>query len=48
MNLTPEQRTTIALLFMAYLVEDAITQVVGVRPPWWASVAAVVFPSNEP
>jgi len=43
-NLTPEQQWTILMLFMAKATEDSIALVSGVRPPWWVSVGAVIFP----
>lgn len=44
MNLTPEQQWTIAMLFAAKVVEDAVLDVQGFRPPWWATVAVVILP----
>lgn len=44
MNLTPEQRLTIMMLFMAKAVEDSVAESAGFRPPWWVSVGSVLFP----
>ena len=44
MNLTPEQRVTLLMLFAAYAVEQSIEQTSGVTAPWPVSLAVVILP----